>query len=39
MKSKLLKKLFSIMLVGTVVCNLAACGGKEEQGDGRKCRR
>lgn len=31
MKSKLLKKLFSIMLVGTVVCNLAACGGKEEQ--------
>ena len=34
MKSKLLKKLFSAMLVGTVVCSLAACsggGGEEEQ--------
>lgn len=34
MKSKLLKKMFSIMLVGTVVCSLAACSGgtgEEEQ--------
>ena len=34
MKSKLLKKLLSAMLVGTVVCSLAACGGgtgEEEQ--------
>ena len=34
MKSKLLKKLFSVMLVGTVVCSLAACSGgtgEEEQ--------
>ena len=34
MKSKLLKKLLSVMLVGTVVCSLAACsdgGGEEEQ--------
>ena len=34
MKSKLLKKMFSIMLMGTVVCSLAACSGgtgEEEQ--------
>lgn len=34
MKSKLLKKLLSVMLVGTVVCSLAACSGgtgEEEQ--------
>lgn len=34
MKSKLLKKMFSIMLVGTLVCSLAACSGgtgEEEQ--------
>ena len=33
MKSKFLKKLLSVMLVGTAVCSLAACSGGADTGE------